>query len=64
MGVKWPKKGAKWRLLREPATLLIMTQLLCCHAVEIEALTRPEADSEISFTRRESGMVQLPDLRG
>jgi hypothetical protein len=29
---KWgknaPKKGAKWRLLREHATLLVMTQLL------------------------------------
>jgi hypothetical protein len=35
MGVECPKKGAKWRLLREPATLLIMTQLLCCHAVAL-----------------------------
>jgi hypothetical protein len=34
-GVKWPKKGAKWRLLREPATLLFMTQLLYCHAVAL-----------------------------
>jgi len=35
MGVKWPKKGAKWRLLREHATLLFMTQLLYCHAVAL-----------------------------
>src|SRR5271157_1515976 len=35
MGVKWPKKGAKWRLLREHATLLFMTQLLYCHAVTL-----------------------------
>ena len=122
MGVKWPKKGAKWRLLREHATLLIMAQLLYCQAValivveksaarqiattiyslrtyvenmvsqifrkaekrsipqhithakrtqfrvapggEIEALARPEVDSETSLARRGSGMVQLPDLRG
>ena len=35
MGVKWPKKGVKWRLLREQATLLFMTQLLYCHAVAL-----------------------------
>ena len=35
MGVKWPKKGAKWRLLREHATLLFMTQLLYCQAVAL-----------------------------
>ena len=35
MGVKWPKKGAKWRLLREHATLLFMTQLLYCHVVAL-----------------------------
>jgi len=35
MGVKWPKKGAKWRLLREPATLLFVTQLLYCNAVTL-----------------------------
>ena len=31
---------------------------------EIEALARPEADSETSLARRGSAMVQLPDLRG
>ncbi len=35
MGVKRPKKGAKWRLLREHATLLFMTQLLYCNAVAL-----------------------------
>src|SRR5208283_5911020 len=35
MGVKWPKKGAKWRLLRENDTLLVMTQLIYCHAVAL-----------------------------
>jgi len=35
MGVKCPKKGAKWRLLREHATLLVMTHLLYCHAVAL-----------------------------
>ena len=35
MGVKWPKKRAKWRLLREHATLLFMTQLLYCNAVAL-----------------------------
>src|SRR5271157_5545340 len=35
MGVKWPKKGAKWRLLRESATLLFMTQLLFYHTVAL-----------------------------
>ena len=35
MGVKWPKKGAKWRLLREHATLLFMTQLIYCQAVAL-----------------------------
>ena len=35
MRVKWPKKGAKWRLLREHATLLFMTQLLYCQAVAL-----------------------------
>ncbi|MGA9922765.1 MAG: hypothetical protein WBQ29_05130, partial [Isosphaeraceae bacterium] len=34
-GVKWPKKGAKWRLLREHATLLFITQILYCHAVAL-----------------------------
>jgi hypothetical protein len=33
MGVKCPNKGAKWRLLREHATLLFIAQLLYCHAV-------------------------------
>src|SRR5271157_692150 len=33
MGVKCPQKGAKWRLLRELATLLVMAQLLYCHSV-------------------------------
>ena len=35
MGVKWSKKGAKWRLLREHATLLVMTQPLYCHVVAL-----------------------------
>ena len=35
MGVKCPKKGAKWRLLRERATLLVMAQLLYCHVVAL-----------------------------
>src|SRR5271166_1213359 len=35
MGVKWPKKGAKWRLLREHATLLVMAQPLYCHVVAL-----------------------------
>ena len=35
MEVKWPKKGEKWRLLREPATLLFMAQLLYCYAVAL-----------------------------
>ena len=35
MGVKCPKKEAKWRLLREHATLLVMTQLIYCHAVAL-----------------------------
>ncbi len=35
MGVNWPKKGAKWRLLREHATLLVMAQLLYCHVVAL-----------------------------
>src|SRR5271157_5186171 len=35
MRVKCPKKGAKWRLLREMATLLVMAQVLHCHAVAL-----------------------------
>jgi hypothetical protein len=34
-GGKIAKKGAKWRLLREHATLLFMTQLLYCHVVAL-----------------------------
>ncbi len=43
MGVKCPKKGAKWRLLREHATLLIMTQLLYCHAVTLIVVEKSAA---------------------
>jgi hypothetical protein len=32
-GVKCPQKGAKWRLLREYATLPVMTQLFYCQSV-------------------------------
>src|SRR5271157_2656035 len=35
LGVKCPKKGAKWRLLRGNATLLFMAQLLHSHAVAL-----------------------------
>ena len=49
MGVKWPKKGAKWRLLREHATLLFMTQLLCCHAVAL-ILVEKSAERQIATT--------------
>src|SRR5208337_336574 len=38
MGVKCPKKGEKRRLLREQATLLVMAQLLYCHAVALIVL--------------------------
>ena len=43
MGVKWPKKGAKWRLLREHATLLFMTQLLYCRVVALIAVEKSAA---------------------
>jgi len=34
-GGKMPQKAAKWRLLREKATLLAMAQLLYCQAVAL-----------------------------
>jgi len=43
MGVKCPKKGAKWRLLREHATLLVMTQLLYCQAVALIVVEKSAA---------------------
>jgi len=49
MGVKWPKKGAKWRLLREHATLLFMTQLLYCHAVALIVVEK-SAERQIATT--------------
>src|SRR5271157_3932885 len=48
-GVKWPKKGAKWPLLREPATLLFMTQLLCCHIVALIVVEK-SAERQIATT--------------
>jgi len=49
MGVKWPKKGAKWRLLREHATLLFMAQLLYCHAVALIVVEK-SAERQIATT--------------
>jgi len=49
MGVKWPKKGAKWRLLRKHATLLFMTQLLCCNAVAF-IVVQKSAERQIATT--------------
>src|SRR5271157_6031324 len=49
MGVKWPKKGAKWRLLREHATLLSMTQLLYCHVVALIVVEK-SAERQIATT--------------
>ncbi|MGC1720284.1 MAG: hypothetical protein WA746_14970, partial [Isosphaeraceae bacterium] len=49
MGVKWPKKGAKWRLLREYATLLYVTQLFCCQVVALIAVER-SAERQIATT--------------
>src|SRR5208337_770907 len=49
MGVKWPKKGAKWRLLREHATLLFMTQLLCCQVVALIVVEK-SAERQIATT--------------
>src|SRR5208337_486844 len=40
MGVKCPQKGAKLRLLREHATLLVMSQLLYFHAVALIVVER------------------------
>ena len=40
------------------------TQFRVAPGGEVEALARPEADSETSLARRGSGMVQVPDLRG
>ena len=49
MGVKWPKKGAKWRLLPKHATLLFMTQLLCCHVVAF-IVVQKSAERQIATT--------------
>ena len=49
MGVKWPKKGAKWRLLRESATLLFMTQLLFCNTVALIVVEK-SAERQIATT--------------
>ena len=35
MGVKSPKKGQNGDFLREKTTLLVMAQLLYCHAVAL-----------------------------
>ena len=49
MGVKCPKKGAKWRLLREHATLLIMAKLLYYHDVALIVVEK-SAESQIATT--------------
>ena len=49
MGAKCPKKGAKWRLLREDATLLFMTQLLYCHAVALIVVEK-SAERQVATT--------------
>ncbi len=49
MGVKCPKKGAKWRLLREHATLLFMTQLIYCQAVALIVVEK-SAERQIATT--------------
>ena len=49
MGVKWPQEGAKWRLLREHATLLFMTQLLYCQAVALIVVEK-SAERQIATT--------------
>jgi len=49
MGVKCPKKGAKWRLLREHATLLFMTQLLYCQMVALIVVEK-SAERQIATT--------------
>ncbi len=49
MGVKWPKKGAKWRLLREHATLLVMTQLLYCQVVALIVVEK-SAERQLATT--------------
>ena len=49
MGVKWPQKGAKWRLLREHATLLVMTQLLYCQVVEL-TIVEESAERQLAAT--------------
>ena len=48
-GGKMAQKGAKWRLLREPATLLFMTQLLCCHVVALIVVEK-SAERQIATT--------------
>src|SRR5208337_86043 len=45
MGVKSPEKGAKWRLLREKATLSVMAQLLYYHAVALIVVERAPKDN-------------------
>ena len=49
MGVKCPKKGAKGRLLQEHATLLVMAQLLYCHAVVLIVVEK-SAERQIATT--------------
>ena len=72
MGVKCPKKGAKWRLLREHATLLFMTQLLYCQMVALIVVKEPERQIattiySISNHRQsrwyEEGPLKGPDFR-
>jgi len=49
MGVKRPKREAKWRLLQEHATLPIMAQLLYCHVVALIVFKR-SAERQIATT--------------
>ena len=60
MGVKCPKKGAKWRLLREHATLLVMTQLLY-HQVVGLIIIEKSAERQLATTIYSLGTcVEIP----
>src|SRR5271166_1531664 len=69
MGVKWLKKGAKRRLLREHATLLFMTQLPYCHVVALIIVEkeRREINSHnhlfIKNLRRKHGFPNFQESR-
>ena len=49
MGVKSPKKGVKWRLLREHATLLFMAERIYYHDVAL-IIVEKSAESQIATT--------------